>query len=548
MKFLKIGLLVDNLNLGDFNSEVVEIIKKNDLLKIETVIVNNINKKNRFLFYFKKYSIFRLIEKTLFKMIYLFEKNFIYKFLYNYNFSKVNIHEITNDKLVVSPIIEKNGYFYNYTENDLQKIREKKLDVVIRMGGGILKGDILNTTKNGILSFHHGDHNYNRGGPPGFWEVYFKIPRTGFVIQKLNNNLDGGDVLFKGYFQTKHFYYQNKQSIYKKSAQFIENTLLKILNNKGDIIENKLYFNKIFKDPNLIQLLKYVITTYSIILFKFFEKFVLLKKFVWNVAYKKGKINEHRIEQFDVVKNNNKNRSIADPFLFKKNENNYLFVEDFSFKKNKGVISCFELNNKDCNFLGEVIEEKFHLSFPFIFEFENQIYMCPETCKKKEIRLYQCIDFPKKWEFKMTLIKDILAVDTLIFSKNDIWWMLTNASKIDDQEFSELSIYYSKEGPLTDKWIAHKSNPIYVDPHKARNGGILFKRDKIYRINQKNGFNIYGKEFNINEILTINVDTFNEKLISKVKPNFFKNIVGTHHLNNNEEFITIDFCKKKIFF
>ena len=66
MKFLKIGLLVDNLNLGDFNSEVVEIIKKNDLLKIETVIVNNINKKNRFLFYFKKYSIFRLIEKTLF--------------------------------------------------------------------------------------------------------------------------------------------------------------------------------------------------------------------------------------------------------------------------------------------------------------------------------------------------------------------------------------------------------------------------------------------------------------------------------------------------
>mgnify|MGYP001438906430 CR=1 FL=1 len=548
MKFLKIALLVDNLDLDNFNSEIVEVIKKNDFLKIETVIINNINKKNKFLFYLKKYSIFRLIEKTLFKIIYLFEKNILYKFFENYNFSKVNIDEITNNKLFVSPIIAKNGYFYNYSENDLKEIREKQLDVIIGMGSGILKGDILNITKYGILSFHHGDHDINRGGPPGFWEVYFKIPRTGFIIQKLNNNLDGGDVLFKGYFQTKHFYYQNKQSIYKNSAQYIEYTLLKILNNESKIIENKLYFNKIFKDPNLIQLLKYIITTYSKILFKFLEKILLLKRVIWNVAYKKGKLYEHRLEQFDIIENNNKNRFIADPFLFKKNGNNYLFVEDFSFVKNIGVISCYELNNKNCNFLGQVIKEKFHLSFPFIFEFENQIYMCPETHEQKEIRLYHCLDFPKKWEYKMTLIKNILAVDTLIFAKNDIWWMLTNTSKTDTKDFCELSIFYSKKGPLTDKWIAHKSNPIYVDPCLARNGGILFKKNKIYRVNQKNGFNFYGKEFDINEILTINVDTYNEKLISNVKPNFLKNIIGTHHLNNNEDFITIDFCKKKYFF
>ena len=89
------------------------------------------------------------------------------------------------------------------------------------MGGGILKGDILNVAKNGIISFHHGDNDYNRGGPPGFWEVYYKIPKTGFIIQRLNENLDAGNVLFKGYFETKLFYYQNKQSIYKKSAKFI---------------------------------------------------------------------------------------------------------------------------------------------------------------------------------------------------------------------------------------------------------------------------------------------------------------------------------------
>ena len=46
-------------------------------------------------------------------------------------------------------------------------------------------------------------------------------------------------------------------------------------------------------------------------------------------------------------------------------------------------------------------------------------------------------------------------------------------------------------------------NPIYVDPLKARNGGILFQKDEIFRINQKIDFNSYGKEFNVNKIIKV---------------------------------------------
>ena len=38
-----------------------------------------------------------------------------------------------------------------------------------------------------------------------FWEVYNKNPSTGFIIQKLNEELDKGDVLFKGSVITKLF-------------------------------------------------------------------------------------------------------------------------------------------------------------------------------------------------------------------------------------------------------------------------------------------------------------------------------------------------------
>ena len=49
----------------------------------------------------------------------------------------------------------------------------------------------------GIISFHHGDNNINRGGPAGFWEVFNEEPSTGFIIQRLTEELDGGDVIFK---------------------------------------------------------------------------------------------------------------------------------------------------------------------------------------------------------------------------------------------------------------------------------------------------------------------------------------------------------------
>ena len=62
---------------------------------------------------------------------------------------------------------------------------------------GILKGEILKLTKFGVISFHHGDNRFYRGGPSGFWEVFNNELSSGFIIQRLNDELDGGMVLFR---------------------------------------------------------------------------------------------------------------------------------------------------------------------------------------------------------------------------------------------------------------------------------------------------------------------------------------------------------------
>ncbi|MBD1133815.1 hypothetical protein IDH19_00755 [Pelagibacterales bacterium SAG-MED48] len=546
MEKLKIGLLIDDLNLDNFNSEIVSTIKKNDSYKISLIIINKkISKKKKIISIFKKYSILRIFEKMMIKFIFLFEEKIINNFFEKYEFTKIDLNKIDCDKINVNQIISNNGFFYEYSDKDLKIINNHKLDVIIRMGAGILKGKILEINKYGVISYHHGDNNFFRGGPPGFWEVYFKKPSTGFVIQRLNNNLDGGEILFKGSMPTKHFYFQNQSFIFKQSAKYISNVLERIHTKQERIIDNKIYYNRIFKDPNLIQIANYIIKIYSLIFFKFMRK-IFLKKDNWNIAFKKGKFNEFRLEQFKII--NSDKGFLADPFLFKKNNINYIFAEEYSYKKKRGVISCFKLTENKAVSLGTVLEESFHLSFPYIFKFENEILMCPETFEKKEIRLYKCVEFPKKWEFKKTLLKNISATDTLIFYKNDLWWMLTNADQNEIDYTSELSIFYSKDGPLTDNWISHKLNPIYVNPLKARNGGIIYDDRNIYRVNQKIGFNQYGKSFGINRILNIDENSYEEETFSNVKPNFFKNIHGTHHMNNNEDYTVFDFFKRKYLF
>ena len=51
--------------------------------------------------------------------------------------------------------------------NDL--IKSKNLDILFRRDFRILKGEILNSARFGIWSFHHGDNDHFRGLPPGFW-------------------------------------------------------------------------------------------------------------------------------------------------------------------------------------------------------------------------------------------------------------------------------------------------------------------------------------------------------------------------------------------
>ena len=192
-----------------------------------------------------------------------------------------------------------------------------------------------------------------------------------------------------------------------------------------------------------------------------------------------------------------------------------------------------------------ILYENFHLSFPYIFKFKNNFFMCPDTSHISEIRLYKNINFPLKWKFYKTIKKNIVSVDNIIFKKNNLWWLFTNIDRSNSNDFShDLSIFFSKEGPLTDKWENHPQNPIKINSIESRNAGIIFEKNKIIRVSQEQGFDNYGENINFHEIKLLNMKMYDEKKIKNKNYKIIKKILNNsdiHHFSKINNRIIVDF-------
>ena len=546
MTKVQIGIIVDNINSSKQIFDFIKMSLNSDNYEVTHLIIQKNNNErfiNKSINFIKKKGIKNFTLAVAFKIISKIETLILKRFKKFSNFFGIySLEKFKLDVIEVEPLISNDGNIYRYSEKDLSKIKSLKLNLLIRGGSGILKGEILNICENGIISFHHGDNEYYRGGPPGFWEIINKEIRTGFIIQRLGEELDNGEILFKGYFATHWLYTINLINLLEKSNIYLHQVIDSLTSNslKTDIkIKN---LGPIYKLPSIQIILFYFFSVIKIFFTKILNK-ILSRGDQWNVAYQFTNewknVNSSKLNKIP----NPPNRYLADPFVIKKGKNYYCYVEDYNRKKKKGCISVYEINKDSCKELGVALEENFHLSYPFLFNHENELYMCPETHEANEIRLYKCTEFPLKWKFVKTLISNVSAVDTNIFFKNEKWWLMTNLSnsQIPDHA-SELHIFSSKNF-LTDHWEPHKKNPVIFDPLTARNGGLINELSIIYRVHQKPGFNNYGESLGISKIQELNKDNYIESNEFKLSPNFFQDLKGTHTYNFSDGLLVLDFNK-----
>jgi len=542
-KIMNLAILLDNEEIFLWEYRVLEELLNSGFAHFKVIIKNskkcNDEKHNHYpLFYIFHEKLDRyFIEKE----IDFNKKVNIFKILNN-----TPVINITNETLVEGDINAKIIYIQNY-----------ELDLIINFNNAPIRKDLVNTCKYGILTYNVGNYSNNGITPSCYWEVVKNLPEIEVVIRLFNKEHEKGIGIFRtGIQPLSKSLNVNRNSSYKLASLLIPR-IISGIHSKGNafIEELKRYFKNNeevsgftrFKNPSSIQAFSNLISV--------FNRFIAYKYWYHHMGY-----------WFVILKLNEKNEFFptnpgtfktlkapngafwADPFVISKDKQHYIFVEEYIYKTGKGHISVLKLDEKgvlqNCE---RILEKKYHLSYPHIFEYEEEYYMIPETGSNKTIELYKCTSFPNKWVFVRNIMENISSRDTTVFYYNNKWWLFTSIIELTTTtlSFNELFLYYSNDLFSSD-WISHPENPIVSDHKLSRPAGKIFiKENKIYRPSQDCS-GIYGKALNINQITKLTENEYEEIPIKKIEPNWNKKVKGTHTYNFNDKIIVMDaFTERK---
>ena len=532
MNKLKIGLLVDDKFARRYVYELADWARQQAELEISYLVIHPpvpdsrlrgiVNSAGRNGFYqFASTLLFRVIRSA--EDIFLrIEKS------HAGHFDVFDLSGKVSGELIIEPIISKLDLSYEFSSTDVDRVRDLGLDLLIQCGSGVMRGDILRASRLGVVSLGDG---FDMGCSAGFWECYYKCPRTGFMIRKLTDDGDTEQILLSGFFPTRYFFALNQANLFRKINPHLKSLLLKISLTgelpKSHVSQRSSRQN--LQSPKLRHGIFYVFKiTYRLAIKAFFKSMRFERR--WGISFV-GSHWKEDIFQNGIVAGFPKGRFWADPFLYVNGGKTYCFVEDYVYKTNRGHISALEITDGSVVELGDCIKEPFHLSFPFLFNYEGNLYMCPEASESKQIRVYRSKEFPLSWELSSVIMDGVSAADTVLFEHGGRWWMLTSIDKSGLKDYcSELYLFHA-ESPLSADWKAHPQNPIRIDSEGGRNAGLILEDGKILRMAQRHGFDQYGEGLLMYEITELSETTYTEQLISAFDPSFRKGVLGTHHLS-----------------
>lgn len=431
-----------------------------------------------------------------------------------------------------------------FTDADVEALRAFDLDVALRFGFRILKGDALRIARFGVWSYHHGDNQVNRGGPPGFWEVMEGADVTGSVLQILTEDLDDGQVLYRSFASTHRWSVrQNCANYYWKSGAFLRRKLEELHRDGPDPVPRladagsptwQAYSNQLYVEPTNAVM--------SRLLARLIGRYLTEKwrgwwwKEQWFVGYRltrggdrAGDVPDGPLYKFrELVPP--KDRFWADPFPVAHDGRLYLFVEELFFSEDKGRIIVFEIDETGrAGSASVALERDYHLSYPFVFEWKGAHYMIPETEGQRRVELFRARRFPLEWEFDRVLLDDTPAVDATLAEVDGRWWMFANIAVEHASSWDELHLFHAPSplGP----WTPHAGNPVKSDVRSARPAGRLFMHNGILHRPAQDCSRRYGHAIVVNAIEELSPVAFRERPVWRVEPRWAPGLIATHTLN-----------------
>ena len=540
---LRIGLLVDSFMQPRWVARIVSDLKNSTIAETVLVVQNRCGQPE------SKGVIRRLWERRNYLLYAAYTKLDERRSQVDPDaFEKICVEELMTGVpvLEVTPIM--NRFTDRLSDEDINLIREYRLDVALRFGFRILKGEILKTPRYGIWSYHHDDGSVIRGGPPGFWEIMTDADVTGSMLQIINEELDNGQVIYRSWSPTidKFSVKRNNNNYYWKTASFVMRKLSE-LHRSGEVSEDQNrhlaeapYSSRLYRTPTNSEMFGLLLGLLRRGFSRGVEK--LNSRETWSLAYRfrdnPADLN-NSFYKFKFLRPPS-GRFWADPFPVKVGDRYFVFFEEFLYQTNKAHISLIELGKgQKPTAPVTVLERPYHLSYPFIFEWKGTHYMIPETGDNGTVELYRCKTFPHEWEFEKVLLEARNPTDATLIEFEGRWWMFVNIEEPGVRvNWEELHLFHA-DSPLG-PWTPHSRNPIKSDVRNSRPAGRLFyKADNLYRPAQDCSKR-YGYATVINKVTRMTPDEYVEEEVARITPDWDKKVIGTHTLNSADELTVID--------
>ena len=452
--------------------------------------------------------------------------------------------------ITVKPISK--GFVDRFPAEAVEAVRAERLDIILRFGFRILRGDVLDTARYGVWSYHHGDGDRFRGAPPAFWELAEREPLSGAMLQVLTERLDDGIVLAKTLAPTTQgiSVYRNAIAPYlaaeplviQKLHQLHERGWEEVLASappKSDYKGRR----ELYRSPTVSELGRFVgreLVDHGLRKLKIKPR---IGMGYWRTAIRRagaGLVPPWQGDWSDFRWIEPVNRFIADPQLIEHEGRTWMFVERLVLATNRAHICCAELfDDGTMGPLEVALETPYHLSLPVVFHHDGAVFMIPEAAESGRIELFRAVDFPYRWKHEHTLL-DMPGLDTVMHIGEDGGTYFFTSLR--HKPHAHPNLFLFRTNGLFEPWQMHPASPLSLDARYARNAGpILEIEGKFHRPSQDlTGF--YGRQMHFHRIERLNAREYKETLVGQrpVAPGWDKAVIGTHTYARTSKWEAID--------
>ncbi len=483
---IRFGIMVDSLQLKNWQIKAIERLIAED--------------ENEFVVIFlpketKSYSAkglpigYRFIERQLRKLSLLQTDSIEDQF-----------DEVPKEKLA----IEKKGHSNYLTTESIEAVAQHQLDFILRFGFGILRGEVLDIPRYGIWSFHHGNPELYRGGPPAFWEFLHEHPTNGLILQKLTNELDAGVILRQATVKRiSHSYAAHHDRLFALGIDFPRWVANAIRNNHPQLWEQKVtQKGPIYKVPSNWKVLAFYVKLFKAKLAFHYRQ--LFRFEIWNIGV--APVND--LSKVNWAPQQGSSTYQADPFMAK---DGTVYFELYDYASGKGEIACRSFKNDVWGDVETVLKSDLHYSYPFVLEVDNQRYLVPEQYQANEVALYS--QEGEGCNPQKQLLKGEW-VDATLFEHDGLFWLFASPKQHSNEE---LHLFYAHA--LDGDYQSHPLNPVKIDIASSRPGGKLYTDDqgRLIRPSQNSTYT-YGGAITLNHITALTTKTYAEERVGAVYP------------------------------